>query len=87
LPACSAGKRLEGKRSVSRRVLGEQRASPMSKSIPALLTLSDVAERWRMSVKSVRRLIAAKQLGVIRIGKALRVSESELVRFERLNSA
>jgi len=59
----------------------------MSKSIPALLTLSDVAERWRMSVKSVRRLIAAKQLGVIRIGKALRVSESELVRFERLNSA
>ncbi|KRE16785.1 hypothetical protein ASE66_09230 [Bosea sp. Root483D1] len=58
----------------------------MSKPLPALLTLPDVAERWKMSVKSVRRLIAAKRLGVIRIGKALRVSEDELVRFERQNS-
>lgn len=58
----------------------------MSKTLSALLTLPDVAERWQMSVKSVRRLIAAKRLSVIRIGKALRVSENELVRFERQNS-
>lgn len=59
----------------------------MSKALPRLLTLPDVAERWKVSVKSVRRHITANRLGVIRIGKALRISEEELVRFERLNSA
>ena len=59
----------------------------MSNPLPMLLTLRDVAERWKVSVKSVRRHIAANRLCVIRIGKALRVSEDELVRFERQNSA
>lgn len=59
----------------------------MSKPLPTLFTLPDVAERWKVSVKSVRRYIAANRLGVIRIGKALRISEEELVRFERQNSA
>lgn len=58
----------------------------MSKPLPSLRTLPDVAERWKVSIKSVRRLIEAKQLGVIRIGKSLRISEDELIRFERENA-
>jgi excisionase family DNA binding protein len=52
-----------------------------------LLSLPEVAQRWKVSVKSVRRLIDAKRLSVIRIGKALRISQEELTRFERQNSA
>ena len=59
----------------------------MSKPLPALLSLPEVAERWKVSTKSVRRLIDAKRLGAIRIGKALRISQEELTRFERQNSA
>ncbi|CAH1663477.1 HTH_17 domain-containing protein [Hyphomicrobiales bacterium] len=60
----------------------------MSKQqMPILMTLPEVAQRWKISIKSVRRLIDAKRLGVIRIGKALRISEAEVVHFERHNSA
>jgi excisionase family DNA binding protein len=55
--------------------------------MPILMTLPEVARRWKVSVKSIRRFIDAKHLGVIRIGKSLRVSEAEVVRFERRNSA
>ncbi|MCU4179692.1 helix-turn-helix domain-containing protein [Bosea sp. BH3] len=37
-------------------------------------------------MKSVRRLIDAKGLSAIRVGKSLRISESEILRFERQNA-
>ena len=52
-----------------------------------LMKLPEVAQRWRVSVKSVRRLIDAKQLATVRIGKSLRVSEAEVARYERRNSS
>ena len=51
------------------------------------MSLPEVAQRWKVSVKSVRRLIDAKHLGVTRIGKSLRISEGELLRFERQNAS
>ncbi|WP_262330423.1 helix-turn-helix domain-containing protein [Bosea sp. BH3] len=51
-----------------------------------LFSLPEVAQRWKVSVKSVRRLIDAKGLSAIRVGKSLRISESEILRFERQNA-
>lgn len=59
----------------------------MTRTLPPLMSLPDVAKRWQVSVKSVRRLIDTKQLQVIRIGKSLRISHDELVRFERQNAS
>ena len=43
-----------------------------------LMTVKDVADRTQLSERTVHRLIVKKQLGVIRIGRALRVTESAL---------
>ncbi len=52
-----------------------------------LLTLPEIAQRWKVSVKSVRRLIEAKHFTVVRIGKSVRVSEAEVARYERQRSS
>ena len=48
--------------------------------IDQLLTVAEVADCLKLSVRSVRRLIARNQLSVIRIGRSVRV------RLEDLNS-
>lgn len=59
----------------------------MNKSLPPLMSIPEVASRWKVSVKSVRRLIDLKRLGVIRIGRCLRISHDEVSRFERQNAS
>jgi excisionase family DNA binding protein len=49
--------------------------------IDLLLTVTDVAEVLRLSVRSVRRLIAEKKLRVVRIGHAVRVRPEDLQSF------
>ena len=52
--------------------------------IPAASVLHDaaaVARRLDVTVRTVRRLIAAGELPVHRIGRAVRVSEDDLARF------
>ena len=46
-----------------------------------LLTISDVADRLRLSSSSVRRLVNAGLLRTVKIGGAVRVSTDELERF------
>ena len=48
---------------------------------PALLDAAAVAARLDVSLRTVRRLIAAGELPVHRIGRAVRVSEDDLARF------
>ena len=48
---------------------------------PQLLTVSDVAERLRISVKTVRRQVDQGELRIHRIGRQLRVSEQDLEAF------
>jgi excisionase family DNA binding protein len=43
-----------------------------------LLTVGDVAKRLQVSERTVHRLIDAKELAVIRIGRSVRVSEEAL---------
>ena len=51
--------------------------------IPRLLTIVEVAERLRVNVKSVRRWIAGDELTAYQVGRQLRVSEDQLMRFLR----
>ncbi len=48
---------------------------------PTLLKLTVVTERTALSRSTLYRLIHAGHLNAVRVGKALRVSESELRRF------
>lgn len=54
-----------------------------SKSGSALMTISDVAESWGASEKTVRRAIEAGDLPVIRIGRLVRVDPEDNARFLR----
>jgi excisionase family DNA binding protein len=49
--------------------------------VDPLLTVADVAKILRLSVRSVRRLIAENQVPVIRIGRAVRVRPEDLGAF------
>ena len=46
------------------------------------LTIQDVAARWKISVPTVRRMIARGEVSPVRIGRAVRIEHSEIERFE-----
>jgi excisionase family DNA binding protein len=41
-----------------------------------LLTVNDVADALQLSTRTVRRMIAAKQIPIIRLGRSVRVHPS-----------
>jgi excisionase family DNA binding protein len=47
----------------------------------SLLTVTDVAGILRLSVRTVRRLIAEDELPIVRIGRAVRVRREDLRSF------
>lgn len=54
----------------------------------AVLTVSELAERWRCTRKSVLQKIHANQLHAFRIGeRAFRIAMSEVLRHERGKAA
>ena len=50
-----------------------------------LLTLQDLATRWQVSLKSVRRIVARGELKVLRIGTQIRVSPEDAATYEKLH--
>lgn len=50
---------------------------------PRLVSLAELADRWRVSPRTVQRLVGAGRLTAIRIGRQLRFSVSEIERHER----
>lgn len=54
---------------------------PELPAVPRLLTIRDVAERLQVSGRTIHRLVANGNLMVIRIGRAVRVSEEALKAF------
>jgi len=46
-----------------------------------LLTVNEAAKRLQLSTKTVRRLINRKELPHHRIGRAVRISHDDLMRF------
>ena len=53
----------------------------------SLLTLRDLAARWKVSLKSVRRIVARGELKVHRIGAQIRVSSEDAATYEKLHRA
>lgn len=56
-----------------------QQAQPTARQ--PLLTVKEVAEALQVSARTIRRLIAAGGLSVVRIGSAVRVSEVALAAY------
>lgn len=50
-----------------------------------LLTLQDLAARWQVSLKSVRRIVTRGNLMVHRIGHQIRVSLEDAATYEKLH--
>jgi excisionase family DNA binding protein len=59
----------------TKKPLKPEMSSTVSVAEARLLTVGDVAERLQVSGRTVHRLIDAKELAVIRIGRSVRVSE------------
>ena len=49
--------------------------------VPRMFTVADVAECLALSIKTVRRAIAARELHVHVIGRQHRVAEEDLIAF------
>lgn len=56
-----------------------------SPSEPAFFTVNYIADRWHCSPKTVRRLIAAGEIPVYRLGNSVRISREDLFTYERSN--
>lgn len=54
---------------------------PQSRATPRLLNVDDVADQADLSSKTIRRMIARGELRVHRIGRSLRISETDLQTF------
>ena len=63
-----------------RRQLQPEVPSEKANSMPVLLTVAAFAQRLGLSQKTVRRIIQKGQLRTIRIGRSIRISESEYAR-------
>lgn len=48
-----------------------------------LLTMSQIAERWRVSIETVKRRIRSGQLPALKLGRCVRVSPTCLVDYEK----
>ena len=52
---------------------------------PAFLSIRQIAQRWQVDEKTVRRLVWRGELTVHRFGAQLRIGVPDLVGYERLN--
>jgi excisionase family DNA binding protein len=59
---------MKRKRQNSRRANEEPRAAA------GLLTIHQVAENWRVSERTIRRMIADGRLRVVRVGRSVRIT-------------
>lgn len=47
-----------------------------------LMTIDDVAGRWKVSPRTIQRLIASRQLRCVRIGRAVRLRVEDVLNYE-----
>jgi excisionase family DNA binding protein len=51
--------------------------------VPRFFTVDEIADRWRTSSRKIRRMIDAGELVAHRIGRHVRISEPDLLAYER----
>jgi excisionase family DNA binding protein len=54
--------------------------------LPLFFTIRELAARWRVDPRTVRRKIKLGELRAVRIGRQLRVSPDEAERYEALHA-
>ena len=59
----------------------ERTAGNDSRTVEQLLTLREVAALLQLSDKTLRRLVAARRLPCVRLGRQLRFAQSDIVRW------
>jgi excisionase family DNA binding protein len=72
-----------------RSVFGRTAQGPLQRSAAARRryhTIAELAGRWQVSGRTVRRLIESGKLRAVRIGDQLRVADDVLLRFEERNA-
>ena len=52
-------------------------------SVPQFLSIDEVAERLKLSTKTIRRWIQRGELNVYRLGGQIRITEDDLLAFLR----
>jgi len=52
--------------------------------LASFLTVQEVAELLGVSIKTVRRVIAAGELPFCRFGRCIRIAESDLINFAKI---
>ena len=60
---------------------GGRRQTGKNSTFEQLLTLQELAQILRLSDKTIRRLVAARRLPCIRLGRVLRFRPADLLRF------
>ena len=58
-----------------------KRPNPADPESARLMTVAEVAYQLQVSIRTVRRLITAQELTVVRVGKAVRVRPADLLSF------
>ncbi len=48
-------------------------------------TVAEVAEMWKVSTKTIHRLLRRGKLRAVKVGRATRIRETEVERYERVN--
>lgn len=56
--------------------------SEPTRNASALLTMPQIAERWQVSIETVKRRIRSGQLTALKLGRCVRVSPACLVDYE-----
>ena len=54
---------------------------PNSHDSDQLMTVAEVASQLQVSIRTVRRLIAAEELRLVRIGRAIRIRPADLIAY------
>lgn len=65
----------------------KKQAAAQAKNANAYFTVAEVADRLKISMRQVRRLIDRGDLPTLRIGRSVRISFRDLLAFEHRASA
>jgi hypothetical protein len=56
---------------------------PPKRHLAGTLSIATLARRWKKSPKEIRRMLRRQELDFVMIDESIRVSESEVVRYEQ----
>jgi hypothetical protein len=80
---CDALKRISAAQLENLRLRRRQIGGAVMSNPKQFFTLQDLSDRWLISIKSVRRIVARGELKTHRIGNCIRISPDDAAVYER----